>query len=300
MNKLLSPGREAVLQKGWLAANHWLILRRLTQAGFLALFLAGPWFGIWIVKGNLASSMTLDTLPLSDPFVTLQMLFAGHIPEMTGIIGALLVLIIYAIVGGRTYCSWVCPINVVTDTSEYIRRTLNIKGGINFSRNARFWLLGAILLVSFISGSIAWELINPVSMVYRGLVFGMGMAWGVIAAVFLIDIFLGRHAWCGHFCPVGAFYSLVGKFSILRISAVNRASCDDCMDCFAVCPEHQVIRPALKGESKGVGPLIMDSQCTNCARCIDVCAKDVFILTNRFKTQSPEMVRSGNHQEVSP
>ena len=78
MANVLSPGKEAVLQKGWLAANRWLILRRLTQAGFLMLFLIGPWYGIWIVKGNLASSLTLDILPLSDPFITLQMLFTGH------------------------------------------------------------------------------------------------------------------------------------------------------------------------------------------------------------------------------
>jgi ferredoxin-type protein NapH len=48
------------------------------------------------------------------------------------------------------------------------------------------------------------------------------------------------------------------------------------MDCFAVCPEPQVIRPALKGEAKGVGPVILAPACTNCGRCIDVCAKDVF------------------------
>ena len=46
---------------------------------------------------------------------------------------------------------------------------------------------------------------------------------------------------------------------------------NDCMDCFEVCPEPQVIRPALKGEGKGVGPVILAPSCTNCGRCIDVC-----------------------------
>jgi len=32
----------------------------------------------------------------------------------------------------------------------------------------------------------------------------------------------------------------------VRVAAPNRKACDDCMDCFAVCPEPQVIRPALK------------------------------------------------------
>jgi len=47
------------------------------------------------------------------------------------------------------------------------------------------------------------------------------------------------------------------------------------MDCFMVCPEQQVIRPALKAINN-IGPVIMSANCTNCGRCIDVCAKDVF------------------------
>ena len=35
--------------------------------------------------------------------------------------------------------------------------------------------------------------------------------------------------------------------ALVRISASKaQSACDDCMDCFAVCPEPQVIRPALK------------------------------------------------------
>ena len=50
------PGKEAIRVKGWLAAHRFLLLRRFSQLGILALFLAGPMFGIWIVKGNIASS----------------------------------------------------------------------------------------------------------------------------------------------------------------------------------------------------------------------------------------------------
>jgi hypothetical protein len=48
------------------------------------LFLLGPWFGLWIVKGNLAFSYTLNFLPLADPYVILQSLLAGQIPERLG------------------------------------------------------------------------------------------------------------------------------------------------------------------------------------------------------------------------
>ena len=293
------PGAEAIAEKGWLAAHRYLILRRISQLGILGLFLLGPLAGIWIVKGNLASSLTLGVLPLTDPLVLLQVIASGHLPESAAIIGASIVVVFYLLVGGRVYCSWVCPINIVTDLAEWLRRRLKIKNSANFSSKTRYWLLGGILLVAAISGSVAWELVNPVSMVYRGLVFGMGLAWGVVAAVFLLDLFVGRRAWCGRLCPVGAFYGLLGEGAVLRVSAARREQCDDCMDCFAICPEHQIIRPALKGADKGVGPLITSGNCTNCGRCIDVCARDVFEFTSRFPN-SRQVVSGVNQQrEVS-
>jgi len=282
---LQNPGAEALARFGWWRAHRFLILRRLSQFGILALFLAGPWLGLWIVEGNLASSLTLEVLPLTDPLVLLQLLATGHWPETTAILGALIVLGFYLLVGGRAYCSWVCPINMITDLAEWLRRRLGLKGGASFSAQTRNWLLGAILLVAAISGSIAWELVNPVTMVFRGLIFGMGLAWGIVLAIFILDLLIGRRAWCAHLCPVGAFYGLLGKFSLLRVAATRRDNCDDCMDCFAVCPEHHVIRPALKGADKGLGPLIASGHCTNCGRCIDVCARDVFAFTHRFDSR---------------
>jgi len=282
---LKNPGAEAIARFGWWRAHRFLILRRVSQLGVLALFLLGPWFGVWIVEGNLASSLTLEVLPLSDPLVLLQLLATGQWPETTAIIGGAIVLGFYLLLGGRAYCSWVCPINIVTDLAEWLRRRIGFKGSANISAQTRNWLLGAILLLAAVSGSIAWELVNPVSMVYRGLVFGMGMAWGIVLAIFLLDLLIGRRAWCGHLCPVGAFYGQLGRFALLRVSAARREHCDDCMDCFTVCPEHQVIRPALKGADKGLGPVITSGHCTNCGRCIDVCARDVFTFTHRFDSR---------------
>lgn len=273
-------GTDAVRLKGWFGAHKYLTLRRISQIGILALFMFSPWIAkqteVWLVKGNLASSLTLDVLPLTDPYVLLQSLLAGLWPVTTGFIGAAIVLAFYLLVGGRVYCSWVCPINMVTDAAGWLRDKLNIKGGAHISRDTRYWILGFTLLLALITGTLAWELVNPVSMVFRGLVFGIGFGWAVIVIIFLLDLLVSRHAWCGSLCPVGAFYGLLGQASLLRINAYQRAQCDDCMDCFKVCPEPQVIKLPLKGEAKGIGPVITSGHCTNCGRCIDVCAKDVF------------------------
>lgn len=280
------PGADAIASKGWVGAHKWLLLRRLSQLSVLLLFLAGPWFGLWIVKGNLSASLTLDVLPLTDPYVLLQTLFAGHLPGMTAITGVLIVLAFYLLVGGRVYCAWVCPVNPVTDLAHWLRERLGIKGGTQLSRQTRYWILGTTLLLATLTGTVAWELVNPVSMLHRGLIFGMGFAWAIILAVFLLDLFVSRRAWCGHLCPMGAFYSLLGHVTPLRVSASAREQCNDCMDCYAVCPEPQVIPPALKGADRGIGPVIRSANCTNCGRCIDVCAKDVFGFTSRFQNKS--------------
>jgi ferredoxin-type protein NapH len=285
-------GADAVEAKGWLGAHKWLLARRASQLAILALFLLGPLAGIWVVKGNLSYSLTLGTLPLADPFVLLQSLFAGHIPEKLALIGATIVGAFYLLVGGRVYCSWVCPVNMVTDLASWLRSRLGIRDGAHLSRTTRYWMLGMTLLLAALTGTLAWELINPVSMLHRGLIFGFGTAWAVVLAVFLFDLFVTSRGWCAHVCPMGAFYGLLGRRSLVRISATRRAACNNCMDCYKVCPEPQVIPPALRGDGKGIGPVILSASCTNCARCIDVCSKDVFNFGTRFNNQVGDQARA--------
>ena len=268
--------------RGLLARNKWLLLRRSSQLFFLGLFLAGPVAGIWIVKGTLASSLTLGVLPLTDPYMLLQGIFAGNLPATTALAGAAIVLAVYALIGGRVYCSWVCPINIVTDASHWLSERFGIPKGWQPKRSLRYWILGMTLAASAATGVIVWELVNPITLLHRGLLYGAGLAWLAVPAVFLFDLFVSRRGWCGHICPVGAFYGLIGRFALPRINAFARSACDDCMDCYAVCPEPHVITPALKGAKKGDGPLILSPDCSNCGRCIDVCDRIVFKISSRF------------------
>ncbi len=73
----LKPGELAILRRGWWAVHRWLLLRRLSQMLILFLFLLGPLAGIWIIKGNLASSLLFDTIPMTDPLLFVQMIAAG-------------------------------------------------------------------------------------------------------------------------------------------------------------------------------------------------------------------------------
>ncbi len=284
MKKYERLGADAVTAKGWLQAHKWLLLRRLSQIGILVLFLLGPWAGIWILKGNLSSSRLLDTVPMTDPMVFLQMLFAGFMTPVTAATtGVVVVAGFYLLVGGRAYCSWVCPVNMVTDAANWVREKLGIKPATRFSRHVRYWMLAMVMLLAVLTGSMAYELVNPVSMIHRSIIFGFGLTWAVVIGVFLFDLFVAKRGWCSHLCPMGAAYGLIGKLSLLRVRADRREACNDCMECFAVCPEPQVIQPALKGAEQGVGPAVLAGECTNCGRCIDICSKDVFNFGTRFQ-----------------
>ena len=295
MSSHRTPGVEARKRHGWLMANRWLVARRIAQFGFFLVFASGPWFGLWIAKGTLASSLTFNVLPLTDPLIALQSLAARHIPETSALIGAAIVLVAYLAIGGRTYCSWVCPINPITDLATWTRRRLGLDmKPWRVKPEVRLYLLAAVLLASAITGTIAWEIVNPITTLHRGLLFGV--TWGLlpVAAIFMLDVFVAPNAWCGHLCPVGAFYGLLNHRALTRISAPRRDACDDCMDCYAVCPEMHVISPALKGARTGASPVILSADCTTCGRCIDVCPERVFRFTHRFDNRlSPPAAATG-------
>jgi ferredoxin-type protein NapH len=260
-------------QRSVRARNKWLILRRLTQLLILGLFLIGPWFGIWFIKGTLTSSLILDTVPLIDPLVTLQLLVTVGSLTATTLIGTAIVVIFYIIIGGRVFCSWACPINPITDTAHWLRNHFTLKGSVKLPRNLRYWVLAMIMAVAAITGTVAWEFVNPVSLLHRGLFFGIGLGWTVIVGIFFFDLLFAERGWCTHLCPMGSLYALIGYVSPLRIHS-KPDQCDDCGICYFVCPEPHVIPSSLKKDTSR--NYITNAECTNCGRCIDRCPQAVF------------------------
>jgi len=289
MRNAQSLGKEAVLKKGWFLANRFLILRRSVQIMILTLFLLGPLAGIWIIQGNLSSSLLLGVLPFTDPFILLQSMFSGHLPLFDALLGALIVVVFYLLVGGRVFCSWVCPLNLLTDAAAWCRRKLKLRKEKVLSRHWRYWILAMVMILPFFTSVMSWELVNPVSAFNRGLFFGMGLGWILFLMIFLFDLLAVENGWCGHLCPMGAFYSLLNRVSLLKINAIKRDKCTDCLDCIAVCPEADILKGPLYGKKHNIGPLVTAISCTNCGpncgRCVDVCAENVFEITTVFSAK---------------
>ena len=249
----------------------YLIARRITQITIMFLYFAANAYGWNILVGNLSSSSLFGFIPLSDPYALLQMFVAGAIISANLLIGALIIFLFYAIIGGRAFCSWVCPINIVTDAANYCRRVFGfdqIQKRQPATRNIRYWVLGISLILSVALGVAAFEFVSPISMVHRGLVFGMGFGWAAIIIIFLFDLLVLKNGWCGHICPLGGFYSLISKFRIPKVKHDHK-KCTACMECKLVCPEKQVLHMI----DKETMP-VLSGECTNCGRCIDVCNDD--------------------------
>lgn len=95
----------------------WTLARRALQLAVLGLFAGTARLG-WtlagepLLDGTLSASEVAGTIPLSDPLALLERLAAGHMPTLTAGLGALIVLVLYSLLGSRTFCGWICPMNM--------------------------------------------------------------------------------------------------------------------------------------------------------------------------------------------
>ena len=282
---------------GKLQVWRYLLLRRALQLGILLLFFGTVNWG-WkiaeqpVLSGNLSSSELLGFLPLADPFAILQIIATGQWPKQEVLLGAVLILAFLIPIGARTWCAWVCPLNMITDLAAWTRRRLRIHDVFILSRKIRYTVLVLTLILSVLTGVAAFEWISPISMLHRELIFGIGAGWIAVIGVFLFDLFILRNGWCGHLCPLGAFYAVIGKTAQLRI-AFDTPTCTHCGECAKLCPEPQVLNIKTASEAG----MIASGECTNCGRCIAVCPEDTLKFDLRHHIKNPQVPHSNESQQ---
>ena len=251
----------------------YIILRRISQFGILLMFFGTAHWGWQVAKnvrlltGNLSASKFAGVLPMADPFAVLQIFLTGHVLQAEVLLGAGIVFAFYLLVGGRVYCAWVCPVNMITDLANWLRMRLDVRPIFHITRNVRYLMLAAALALSALTGVAAFEWVSPIGMMHREIIFGLGLGFIALLAIFLFDLLILKNGWCGHLCPLGAFWSVVGRHTAQLRVRFDASTCTHCGECARVCPEPQVLN-LKKIAATGY---VHSGECSNCGRCSPLC-----------------------------
>lgn len=261
--------------------KRWGIARRTVQLLMIAL-LASPLAGLTIFRGNLAAAELLG-LPLADPLAFLQALLGGRVFVLSYLLSALLVVGFYFLLGGRTFCGWVCPVGLITELADRLRRNLGT-GSITLPLAYNRWTLALVLLVVMATGVPLFELLSPIGSISRAIVFGTLLPLLLVAAILLIELLVARRVWCRSLCPLGGFYSLLAASSPLRIGFLSER-CTHCNDCVKACPVEEVLQPSLELNH----PQVVAGDCTRCMACLDACPTKALKLSIGYQPVSRDV-----------
>ena len=264
--------------------KRWIVVISIHLLFFLSFHI-----DIQTLEGTLNGSRFLG-FHLIDPFTTIQMFLATYHMPINMIIGTVTILLFYLFIGGRTYCSWVCPYGIISEIGEKLHNILLTKKIIKerkFDHRVRhiFWFI--FLILAFTSGYLVFETFNVVGILSRFITYGWSLALIWVLVIFLIEVFYSRRAWCTYICPIGTTYGYVGKVSALRVQWND--NCDHCMVCHDVCFENQVLdltkaKYDKERQEKGIKTqYVTGADCTLCGRCIDVCHSDALKFDFRLK-----------------
>lgn len=249
----------------------WRRRRWITLIIVNLLFVISFKLDVQLVEGAMTASRVIG-FHFADLNSALQVMLAfGHI-VLNLIIGTTTVLVLWWLLGGRTFCSWVCPYHLLAEGAEAIHLWLVERrwiSGVKFHRGARTLLYGVFVLLTAATGYTVFETISPTGIVSRALIYGPGLALLWVLALLLFEVFVSRRAWCRYLCPIGMTYGLVGLSSPLRVQ-YDVKTCHHEGECRKVCLVPHVLDVTVKGRARDT-QVAVGADCTRCGLCVDIC-----------------------------
>lgn len=249
----------------------WRNRRWLTLLAVNLLFVVSFRFDVQLVEGALTASRVIG-FHMADLNSTLQVTLAFKTILINLIIGSMTVLLMWLLLGGRSFCSWTCPYHLLAEMAEALHLKLAARGVVKdhpLLRGTRtvLWLVFAVL--AFATGYTVFETISPTGIVSRALIYGPGVALVVVLLLLVLEVVYTRRLWCRYLCPIGLTYGLVGAVSPLRI-AYRPQACHHEGACRKICLVPHVLDCTKKGFAvdvhQGIG-----ADCTRCGLCVDAC-----------------------------
>lgn len=236
------------------------------------LFVLSYRFDVQLLEGALTASRFLG-FHMADLHSALQVMLAYKHVLINLLIGTVTVFVLWFLLGGRTFCAWVCPYHLVAEWAEslhlYLARRFKWVRDHTFPRGIRtvFFLLFAVL--ALVTGYTVYETVSPTGILSRALIYGPGLALVWVAFLLLIEIFYSRRAWCRYVCPIGLTYGVVGALSPVQVS-YHLESCFHEGECRKVCMVPHVLDTVIKGRATDMNVEI-GADCTRCGRCVETC-----------------------------
>lgn len=264
----------------------WSRLRHAVQAAALALFAAPALLAGWALFGaseggdealstpaelpffGTLSSSSVAGFDLLDPFGTLQIIAASKTASVDWLLGALPVLVVYGLIRGRAFCGWVCPVNLLLEMEDALRRKLHIEvREMPVPRHAKLWTTLGVLALSALTSVPVFEAVSPVSFVNKGILFGAVTGAWALVAVMLAELMWGHRVWCRALCPLGGFYEAVGRIGLVNVE-LDHGACVHCDACKRACLADPAILEPVLAERHAV---VRAGDCMACGACIDAC-----------------------------
>ena len=178
---------------------------------------------------------------------------------------------------GRLPCGWLCPFGFIQDLLNKIpTRKLSLWKGFRWVKYGMLLVLVIILplwLVDAIGLGNPWfcKLFCPAGTLEGALplVFLKPSLWStlgfyfwnkitILTIIVILAIFISR-PFCRIFCPLGAFYSLFSRMTLVHLEFIE-GNCVECGSCARICPTG--VQPMKEFDSK---------DCIMCLKCLDAC-----------------------------
>jgi MauM/NapG family ferredoxin protein len=244
-------------------------LRRAWQLAWLGLFL---FLMAGLARGD-PRAFPFSVFHEGDPLsVALLAVAAGTVPRAL-LLGVALLLVTLLV--GRAFCGWVCPLGTLQELTALVLtpRTRRESLEVNRWRPWQGWkyLLLAFLLALALLGSTQAGLLDPLSLLTRGLASGLWpilprgreVPGGWLAALLLLGVLLASRwvprFFCRVLCPLGALLGVFGRLAPFRLERKGTA-CTDCRKCTFAC----------QGADDPLGEH-RPGECLVCLECLDGC-----------------------------
>jgi len=235
------------------------------------LFVLSYRFDVQLLEGSLTASRFMG-FHMADLHSSLQVMLAYKHVLVNLLIGTVTVFLLWVLLGGRTFCSWVCPYHLVAEWAESLHLYLarrNLVRDHRFHRGVRGIFFLIFSLLALVTGYTVFETFSPTGILSRALIYGPGLALVWVAALLLFEIFYSRRAWCRYVCPIGLTYGVVGALSPVKVT-YHLETCFHEGECRKVCMVPHVLDTVIKGRA-GDMQVELGADCTRCGRCVETC-----------------------------